>query len=147
MFYGSHAISMDAKGRIAIPTKVRESLQSACNGQIVLTAHTESRCLHVFPETHWQEILPTIEGLPSFNKVSRRAKLLLIGHAGQLEIDANGRVLIPSTLREYAGLEKKILLVGQGAGLELWSEERFAEYIDTDISDDEMPEAMKSLAL
>ncbi|MEO0442867.1 MAG: division/cell wall cluster transcriptional repressor MraZ [Pseudomonadota bacterium] len=147
MFYGSHAINMDAKGRIAIPTRVRELLQECCEGRIVLTAHTENRCLHLFPETQWLEILPKIEALPSFNKISRRAKLLLIGHASPLELDANGRVLLPPTLREYAGLEKKLILVGQGKGLELWSEEGFAHYIDASVDDEEMPEGMQNLAL
>ena len=147
MFYGSHTINMDAKGRIAIPTRVRELLQDCCGGQIVLTAHTENRCLHLFPENQWQEILPKIEALPSFNKISRRAKLLLIGHASQLELDASGRVLLPPTLREYAGLEKKLILVGQGKGLELWSEDRFADYIDAAIDEEVMPEGMQTLAL
>ncbi len=146
MFYGSHAINMDAKGRIAIPSRVRELLED-CNGHIVLTAHTENRCLHMYPETQWQEILPKIEALPSFNKVSRRAKLLLIGHASPLELDANGRIVVPPTLREYASLEKKIMLVGQGKGLEVWSEDKFTDYIDSSIDSEDMPEGMQNLAL
>jgi MraZ protein len=147
MFLGSHSINMDAKGRIAIPTRVRELLQEVCGGRIVVTAHTESRCLHVFPEEQWQEILPKIESLPSFNKVSRRAKLLLIGHASPLELDTNGRVLLPPTLREYAGMEKKLMLVGQGKSLELWCEEEFTRYIGSPIDDEVMPEGMQTLAL
>lgn len=147
MFYGSHAINMDAKGRIAIPTRVRELLQDICEGRVVLTAHTENRCLHVFPESQWQEILPKIEALPTFNKISRRAKLLLMGHASPLDLDGNGRILVPPTLREYASLEKKLMLVGQGKGLELWSEEKFAQYIDASVDDEEMPEGMQNLAL
>ena len=146
MFYGSHAISMDSKGRIAISSRVRELLEE-CNGNVVLTAHTENRCLHMYPESQWQEILPKIEALPSFNKVSRRAKLLLIGHASPLQLDANGRVLVPPTLREYANLEKKLMLVGQGKGLELWNEDKFAEYIDSSIDSEDMPEGMQNLAL
>lgn len=147
MFYGSHAINMDAKGRVAIPARIRELLQQCCQGCVVLTAHTENRCLHLFPKNYWQEILPSIEDLPSFNKVSRRAKLLLIGHASELEMDGNGRILVPPTLRDYGTLQKKLLLVGQGKGLELWSEEKFSEYIDASGDEEEMPEGMKSLAL
>ena len=146
MFYCSHAISMDSKGRIAIPTRVRELLEE-CHGNIVLTAHTENRCLHMYPESQWQDILPKIEALPSFNKVSRRAKLLLIGHASPLQLDANGRVLVPPTLREYAQLEKKLILVGQGKGLELWNEEKFSEYINSSVDSEAMPEGMQNLAL
>jgi len=132
---------------MAIPARVRELLQESCDGRVVLTAHTENRCLHLFPEPQWQEILPKIEALPSFNKISRRAKLLLMGHACPLELDSNGRILVPPTLREYASLEKKLMLVGQGKGMELWSEERFAHYIDESIDDETMPEGMQTLAL
>ncbi|ODS24933.1 cell division/cell wall cluster transcriptional repressor MraZ [Candidatus Endobugula sertula] len=147
MYYGSHSINMDAKGRIAIPTRVRDLLQESCAGRMVVTAHTENRCLHVFPEHEWQEILPKVEALPSFNKISRRVKLLLIGHASPLELDGNGRVLLPPTLREYASLEKKLMLVGQGKSMELWCEKKFSQYIDSPIDDGLMPEGMQNLAL
>ena len=117
------------------------------NGQIVLTAHTENQCLHLYPKDHWDEILPVIESLPSFNKVSRRAKLLLLGQAKTLEMDGNGRVLVPPTLRTFGKFEKKLILAGQGNGLELWSETLFNEFIETSVDDEEMPEVMKTLAL
>lgn len=148
MFYGSHAINMDTKGRIAIPARVREALQKCSQGRVVVTAHTENRCLHVFPEPQWLEILPTIESLPSFNRVSRRTKLLLMGHACLLELDANSRVLLPSTLRHYADLEKKLILVGQGKSMELWGEPQFTAYIDTPIdNEDVIPDIMRNLSL
>ncbi|TNC81589.1 MAG: cell division/cell wall cluster transcriptional repressor MraZ [Oleiphilus sp.] len=147
MFLGSHAINMDAKGRMAIPTKIRESLSSFCDGRIVVTAHTEERCLLVYPESQWQEILPKIESLPSFNKVARRAQRLLIGYATPLEMDGNGRILVPPTLREYAGLEKKLMLVGQGKKFELWSESRWFDWLDEADGEDAIPEEMQSLSL
>lgn len=147
MFLGSHAINMDAKGRMAIPTKIREVLSSFCAGRIVVTAHTEERCLLVYPESQWQEILPKIEALPSFNKVARRAQRLLIGYATPLEMDGNGRILVPPTLREYAALEKRLMLVGQGKKFELWSEERWFEWLDASGGDDEIPDEMQSLSL
>jgi len=146
-FQGSHAINMDAKGRLAIPARVREDLSSLCQGRIVLTAHTEERCLLVYPEHQWQEVLPRIEALPSFNKAARRAQRLLIGFATPLELDGAGRILVPPTLREYAGLEKKLLLIGQGRKLELWSEDRWMSWLDEDDGDEEMPEEMKNLSL
>ncbi len=146
MFLGSQAINMDAKGRMAIPARTREALAAACDGQIVVTAHTEERCLLVYPEPQWREILPKIEQLPAFNKVARRAQRLLIGYACALEMDANGRILVPPTLRDYAGLEKKLMLVGQGKRLELWSEERWTAWLDESSVDDEMPEEMQSLS-
>ena len=148
VFYGSYSINMDTKGRIGIPARVRESLQACGRGRVVVTAHTENRCLHLFPEPQWLEILPTIESLPSFNKISRRTKLLLMGHACPLELDTNGRILLPSTLRDYANLEKKMILVGQGKSMELWGEAQFAAYIDAPIDEDEViPDTMRNLSL
>lgn len=147
MFLGSHAINMDAKGRMAIPTKIRESLSSFCGGRVVVTAHTEERCLLVYPENQWQEVLPKLESLPSLNKAARRIQRLMIGYATPLEMDANGRILLPSTLREYAGLEKKTMLVGQGKKFELWSEERWFDWLDESGADDELPEEFHGLSL
>lgn len=146
-FLGSHALNMDAKGRLAIPARVREGLDAVCGGRIVLTAHTEERCLLVYPEPQWQEILPKIEALPNFNKMARRAQRLLIGFATPLELDGAGRILVPPTLREYAGLEKKLLLIGQGRRLELWSEERWMRWLDEAENDGEMPPEMENLSL
>lgn len=147
MFLGSHSISMDAKGRLAIPARIRESLMELCAGKLVVTAHTEERCLLVYPEPQWAEILPKIEALPSFNKVARRTQRLLIGYATPLEVDGNGRVLLPPTLRDYAQLDKKLMLVGQGKKLELWSEESWLQWLDAEVGDDEMPAEMQSLSL
>lgn len=147
MFLGSHTISMDAKGRLAIPARIREALVELCAGRLVVTAHTEERCLLVYPEPQWLEILPKIEALPSFNKVARRAQRLLIGYATPLEVDGNGRVLLPPTLREYAQLDKKLMLVGQGKKLELWSEEGWQSWLATDLEEGGMPDEMQSLSL
>jgi MraZ protein len=147
MFLGSHAINMDPKGRIAIPTKIRELLASSCDGRMVVTAHTEERCLLVYPEAQWKEILPQIERLSNFNKVARRAQRLLMGYATPLEMDANGRILVPPTLREYANLEKKLMLVGQGKKFELWSEDSWFNWLDEADQGDDIPEEMLSLSL
>lgn len=146
-FLGSHALNMDTKGRLAIPTRVREGLDACCGGRIVLTAHTEERCLVVYPEPQWQAVLPQVQALPNMNKVARRTQRLLIGFATPLELDGSGRILVPPTLREYAGLEKKLLLIGQGRKLELWSEERWSRWLDDDDGEGEMPAAMANLSL
>lgn len=148
MFQGSHGINMDAKGRIAIPARQRESLMSMCEGKLVMTAHTQDRCVLVYPETEWQAILPKIQALPTFNKQVLRTQRLLIGYATSLELDGNGRVLVPSTLRDYAKLDKKLMLVGLGNKFELWSEEAwFNSVADMDVDDEEMPPEMLSLSL
>lgn len=131
---------------MAIPARIRDALVESCGGRLVVTAHTEDRCLLVYPEPEWLMLLPQIEALPSFNKVSQRVKRILIGYATLLEIDTNGRVLVPPTLREYANLDKKMMLVGQGKKLELWSEESWLALLDAP-ADDEMPSEMLSLSL
>ena len=138
---------MDAKGRMAIPAKYRDMLTSDDGARLVMTAHTEDRCALLYPEQQWREILPKIEALPTFNKRALRAQRLLIGYACALELDGSGRILVPPTLRDYAGLDKKLMLVGLGKKFELWSEEAWlASVADSDL-EDEMPEEMMSLSL
>ena len=148
MYLGSNAISMDAKGRLAIPAKVRDTLLSDCAGRIVVTAHTEERCLLVYPEQQWQQLLPKIESLPNINRKAAKMQRVLLGYATSIEIDeANGRILLPPTLREYAGLEKKLMLVGQGKKLELWSEQEWAKYLEAAGDDDAIPSEVLALSL
>ena len=147
MFIGSYAITMDAKGRMAIPAKVRDALASVCEGRLVVTAHTEERCLLVYPEPQWLDLQPKIEALPNIHRKARRMQRLLLGYATPLELDGNGRVLLPQTLRDYANLEKKLMLIGQGKKLELWSESGWNQELDTGDDDESMPEEMLSLSL
>jgi MraZ protein len=149
MYLGSNSISMDPKGRLAIPAKVRDSLLLDCGGRIVVTAHTEERCLLVYPEQQWQLLLPKIESLPNINRRAAKMQRLLLGYATTLDIDeTSGRILLPPTLREYAGLEKKLMLVGQSKKLELWSEDEWFKYISAaDDGDDELPAEVLSLSL
>lgn len=132
---------------MAIPAKIRDALVSECDGRLVVTAHTEERCLLVYPEPQWEELLPKIENLPNIKRKARLAQRLLLGYATPLELDGNGRVLLPPTLRDYACLEKKLMLVGQGRKLELWSESSWFEWLHAAGEDDDMPEEMLSLSL
>ncbi|MFT5580289.1 MAG: MraZ protein [Paraglaciecola psychrophila] len=149
MYLGSNAISMDAKGRLAIPSKVRDSLMAECGGEIVVTAHTEECCLLIYPQQQWQQLLPAIETLPSTNRRTAKMRRLLLGFATPLEVDeANGRILLPPTLREFAGLEKKLMLIGQGKRLELWSEQEWFKYLAiADDDGEEMPPEVLALSL
>lgn len=146
MFTGSYAINMDAKGRMAIPTRVREGLVAACDGRFVLTAHSQDRCLLIYPHPIWEEVLEKMSGLPNMNRATRIIQRRIIGNACPQEMDGNGRVLVPPTLRSYADLEKKLMLAGVGDKLELWSEERWFEQMD-DLGDEELPEQLQSLVL
>lgn len=122
MFRGLTAINMDAKGRITVPSNYRQILVSEANGEVILTIDTEDRCLLLYLYPHWQEIETKLAALPSFHPATRRIQRLLIGHATPLELDSHGRILLPPLLREYAGLDKTVMLVGQGKKFEIWGE-------------------------
>ncbi|MBR9872223.1 MAG: division/cell wall cluster transcriptional repressor MraZ [Marinobacter sp.] len=149
-FLGSHAINMDAKGRLAIPTKLREELAQLCGGRIVLTASAntdEERCVLLYPEPEWEALRPKIEALPNIKKPVRRLQRLMLGNAAPMELDSAGRILVPPTLRSYAYLEKKLMLIGQGNKWELWSEERWMAWLDESSDDDDVPPEMEALSL
>lgn len=123
MFRGVNAINLDAKGRMMMPVRYRSQIESGARGQLVVTIDTEEKCLLLYPLPEWEEIEKKIESLPSFNQVTRRVQRLLIGHATELEVDASGRLLLPQLLREYADIDKYIMLVGQGKKFEIWDKE------------------------
>lgn len=135
-----------------MPTRYRDSLQERCEGQMVATIDTEEKCLLLYPIEDWLEIERKIEALPSFNKAARRVQRLLIGHATDVEMDSNGRLVIPPVLRSYAELDKKIMLVGQGKKFEIWSEDlwnakRDAWLEEDNLGDEELPADMMTLSL
>jgi len=146
-FFGSHAINMDVKGRLAIPAKVREELMRVCAGQIILTVADSDRCLRLYPQPVWDELRPKIEALSNMNRAALHLQRLVLGNAADLELDSAGRILIPPPLRQYARLEKKLMLIGQGKKLELWSEESWNSLLDTPPDASEMTDAMKDLSL
>ena len=151
MFRGVQHISLDAKGRMAMPAKHRERLQQSCDGQLVATIDIQSRCLLVYPLPAWENIQREIQNLPTLNPDVRRFQRLLIGYASDLEFDASGRVLLPQSLRDYAGLDKRVVLVGQGNKLEIWDEAYWIEqrdgWIDASMDASALPEEMLRLAL
>lgn len=123
MFRGINAIHIDGKGRLAIPTRYRESLGADSDNALVITIDTEETCLLMYPLHQWQVIEEKIQRLPSFDPVARRIQRLLIGHATDVVLDGAGRLLLPQVLRDYAQLDKRVLMIGQGAKFELWSEQ------------------------
>ena len=123
MFRGINAIHIDGKGRLAIPTRYRDTLGSDSDNALVLTIDTEETCLLLYPLKQWQVIEEKIQRLPSFDPVARRIQRLLIGHATDVVLDGTGRLLVPQVLRDYAQLDKRVLMIGQGAKFELWSEQ------------------------
>ncbi len=151
MFRGVNGINIDIKGRIVIPTRYREQL-SESRGSVVLTIDTEEKCLMLYPLPAWEEIENKLVQLPSFNSAARRIQRLLIGHATELELDSHGRILLPPLLREYAGLSKTAMLVGQGKKFEIWDEthwqERRNQWLSEESNEDPtLPDEVKKLSL
>lgn len=152
MFRGISAVNVDAKGRMAIPTKYRDGLLASDQGKMVMTIDTESCCLLLYPLIEWEIIEEKIQSLPSFNPQARRIQRLLIGHATEIEMDSSGRVLISQILRDYANIEKKIMLVGQGKKFEIWDETEWLKgreqwLVEEGNKPESLPEEMKTLSL
>jgi MraZ protein len=142
VFRGLSAVNLDVKGRLAIPMKYRQLLVDLCAGCLVATIDTEERCLLIYPLDEWEVIQAKIEALPSFNPSARRIQRLLIGHATDIELDANGRILLSQPLREYAQLDKETILLGQGKKLELWSKDLWNSRRDDYIAEVNAPEVL-----
>ena len=123
MFFGETAINLDAKGRLAIPTRYRELVDEHCAGRLVLTYSAfDSGALWLFPEQEWKRVRDDVMQLSTFKPSHRALQRRLVGSASSLEPDGNGRMQLPQTLRQVAGLEKHIVLLGMGSRFEIWDE-------------------------
>lgn len=153
MFRGINGLNIDAKGRMVMPTRYRERLQLDSNSNVVLTIDTEERCLLLYPRQEWEQIEQKLAALPSLNPAARRIQRLLIGHATDIEMDVQGRILLPTLLREYAGINKRAVLVGQGKKFELWDEahweSRRSHWLQEESNSDDaaLPDEVKSISL
>lgn len=152
MFRGITSAKIDPKGRIVMPTRYRDRLLMGTNS-VIVTIDTEDRCLLLYPMREWEEIETKLAALPSFNAAARRIQRLLIGHATDIEMDAQGRLLLPPLLREYANLSKKAVLVGQGKKFEIWDETHWEKcrdlWLEEESNADEasLPDEVKSISL
>ena len=151
MFRGVNTLTLDTKGRMAIPKKYRDSLEQCCASQLVITIDRD-RCLLIYPLPEWQEIEQKLNQLPSFNKAARNLQRLYIGHASDVEMDVQGRLLLPPELRRFANLQKQAVLIGQGNKFELWDEEawnrqRDAWLEEADLEDQDLPAEFASLSI
>ena len=126
MFRGVSHLALDSKGRLAVPAKHREALAADSSGRVILTADP-SQCLLVYPLAEWEPIQKRLMALSSFNERIRGLQRLLVGHADDVELDGAGRILVPPALRQYAALDKRVVLVGQGNKFELWDEAKWLE--------------------
>ena len=136
MFRGISNATLDSKGRMALPARNREVVTLAADGKVVVTIDMREPCLLLYPLSEWEVVQRKLEGLSNINPQARLLQRLLIGHATDLELDGNGRLLLPAMLRDYAGLEKKLVLVGQGNKIEIWSDGQWGERMETWLSGD-----------
>ena len=129
VFRGVNQLALDSKGRLAIPAKHRAALVGTTeNGArtLIVTADP-SHCLLVYPLATWEPIQARLMGLSSFNAEIRGLQRLLVGHADEVDMDGAGRILVPPALRQYAELEHRVVLVGQGNKFELWDETQWLQ--------------------
>ena len=147
MFQGETAITVDDKGRMAIPTAYRDEVARGGNRLVVTYNPYEAGCLWLYPEAEWQRVRDQVNALPNAKRVHRNLQLKLVGAATLVEPDGNGRLVLPPTHRAMAGLEKKVVLLGMGGKFELWSEQAHAAQVQSTIGEDEVSDAMLELRL
>jgi len=150
LFRGVNALNLDTKGRMAMPARYRESLQSQCDSQLIVTVDRD-RCLLVYPQPEWEQLERKLASLPNLDVQTRRLQRLLIGYATECGMDGNGRILLPPPLREFAALEKRVMLIGQGNKFELWDErtwnERCEEWLAAGEKEGPLSVELESLSL
>lgn len=148
MFQGAAQLNLDNKGRLAIPSRHRDMLLAHCAGQLVLTADADG-CLLLYPQPEWQPIREKLMQLSAFNPRIRALQRFLVGHAEDVVMDAAGRVLISPTLRSYAMLDKRVMLIGQGNKFEVWDEARWQAQHEklSAFSDGDLPVELEGFTL
>ena len=150
MFRGVQHINLDAKGRMAVPSRQRELLSVMSEGHIVLPVDTQATCLALYALPEWERIEADVQALPALKPAIKRFQRLMLGYASDLQLDGSGRILIPPALRDYAKLEKRAVLVGQGNKLELWSEDLWQQECVAALAADsveELPAGLMQLKL
>jgi MraZ protein len=129
VFRGIAQLNLDSKGRLAVPSRHREALLERCAGHLVITADAD-RCLLIYPLPDWELIQQKLEGLSNLDPRVRELQRRLIGFAVDSDMDGVGRVLISPALRNFAQLDKSVVLVGQGRKFELWNKDNWDQLID-----------------
>lgn len=143
MFIGEYNHSIDAKGRLIVPSKFREAL-----GDAFFVTKGLDGCLSVYPTEEWKIFESKLRSLPITNKNARKFTRFFLAGASECEIDKQGRILIPAPLREYAGLVKDAVLVGVSSRIEIWSRDKWAEINDIDVDDmSDVAEHMEELGI
>lgn len=141
MFMSEYNHTVDTKGRLIVPSKFREQL----GDEFVVTKGMDG-CLFVYANEDWNAFEQKLTSLPLINKEARKFARFFLAGAAQVEVDKQGRILLPANLREFAGLEKDVVLVGVGSRIEIWSRENW-ENMDADSDMDDIAATMESLGL
>jgi MraZ protein len=148
MFQGETAITLDDKGRLALPTAYRDLIASACGNRLVFTYNPfEHGCLWLFPQAEWEKVRDQVNALSSVKRVHRDLQLKLVGAAAAVEPDGSARVLVPASQRNAAGIEKRAILLGMNAKFELWSEQAHLNKIRQTIDEADLSGEMLDLKL
>jgi MraZ protein len=129
VFRGVAQLSLDSKGRLAVPSRFRDPLTERCAGQVVVTADSD-RCLLLYPLPEWEPIEQKLMSLSSFNPQIRELQRRVVGYAEDVVMDATGRILVPPALRQFAQLGRSVVLVGQGNKFELWNRENWKQLME-----------------
>jgi len=148
VFRGVAQLSLDSKGRLAVPARHREALLARCAGRLVMTADFD-KCLLLYPLPDWEPIQQKLMGLSSLNPRIRDLQRQLVGYAEDIELDSAGRVLISPALRNFAALTKSVVLVGQGSKFELWDREKWEAALERSagFGDGDLPPELEGFSL
>lgn len=134
MFRGATAINLDNKGRLAIPTRYRAELVEKHQGILICTVDIRQPCLLLYPLHEWEIVEQKLLQLSNFDPAQRRVQRVMQGFATECEMDSNGRILLSSTLRQHAQLDKEIMLVGQLNKFEIWQDKQWQTQIADDLA-------------
>ena len=151
MFRGVNNLTLDAKGRLAVPARYRERLAEVCDGKLVVTID-RGYYLLIYPLPTWEEIETKLVRLPSLHPQVRELQRLLVGHASEISMDSHGRMLLPAELREFAKLERDVVLLGLMNKFELWDKSAWDARREQSLVADQgavagLPEELARLAL
>ena len=148
MFQGETAITIDDKGRLAIPTAYRELVARECGNRLVLTySPFDAGCLYLYPHAVWERVRDQVNALPRIKSDSRLLQRKLVGAAAFVEPDGSGRISVPASHRNAVGIEKRAVLLGMGNKFELWGEQAHLAKIRETIGEDQITEDMLELQL
>ena len=142
MFIGEYQHALDSKNRIIVPAKLREGL----GNKFVITKGLDG-CLYAYPMEEWKALEEKLKSLPITNKDARAFVRFFFSGACEIEVDKQGRGLIPQTLKEYAKIEKEIVSIGVLTRVEIWSKEKWQDYNESDIDFDSIAEKMSELGI